>query len=93
MFTAICGEFRVAETRDISVMMTPAASASKRYWVVGGIYDDTSFEHLSEAAREERYGPFATFAAAKEEWARLAWRTVDDCHSRYRVTLETDAAG
>lgn len=74
-------------------MTAPAGPAPRRYWVVGGIYRDTDFEELSGGDREERYGPFDSFAAAKEEWARVAWRSVDDCHARYRVTVEMDAAG
>jgi hypothetical protein len=55
-----------------------------RYWVVGGIYKDT---HFTEAARgaEAWYGPFDTYEAAKVEWRRRAWATVDDALARYRI--------
>lgn len=74
-------------------MKQPAGPAPRRYWVVGGVYSDTAFDELADEAGEERFGPFRSFAEAKEEWARLAWRSVDDCHARYRVTVETDAGG
>lgn len=72
-------------------MNEPAQPARRRYWVVGGIYSDTQFDQIAGDGGEERFGPFRTFAEAKEEWARLAWRSVDDCHARYRITVETDA--
>ncbi|MBX6322544.1 MAG: DUF4170 domain-containing protein [Rhodospirillaceae bacterium] len=56
-----------------------------RYWVIGGEYADTRFDRPAEGAEERRYGPFATYAEAKAEWARRAWATVDDAHVRYRI--------
>jgi hypothetical protein len=34
---------------------------------------------------ESWYGPFETYEAAREEWARHAWNTVDDAHMRFRI--------
>ncbi len=62
-------------------MMTKAS-----YFVVGGEYTDTRFEHLVDHQPEERYGPFAHYKEAREIWAQHAWRTVDNCHARYRIT-------
>jgi hypothetical protein len=59
-----------------------------RYWVVGGIYTDTSFTRLQGGGAEERAGPFATHEQAKAEWQRRAWATVDDAHARYRIEEE-----
>ena len=62
-----------------------------RYWVVGGVYTGTDFSELAgPEKREERIGPFDRYQDAFNEWARLAWRNVDDCHSRYRIEAAPD---
>lgn len=48
-----------------------------RYWVVGGEYTDTHFAKVAAGASEEWIGPFVDYQAAKKEWARRAWGTVD----------------
>ncbi len=55
-----------------------------QYWVVGGEYTDTYF-HEALDGNEEWIGPFGDYQTAKQEWAKRAWRTVDDCHARYRI--------
>jgi hypothetical protein len=55
------------------------------FWVVGGEYKDTSFTAPAEGQEEGRYGPFATYEEAKAEWARRAWASVDDAHTRFRI--------
>lgn len=54
------------------------------YWVVGGVYTDTHFE-TPAAGRESWFGPFDSYEAAKAEWQRQAWASVDDALSRYRI--------
>jgi hypothetical protein len=56
----------------------------QQFWVVGGEYRDTNFQEAVRGS-EEWYGPFKTYEAARQEWARHAWSTVDDCHMRYRI--------
>lgn len=56
----------------------------QRYWVIGGEYRDTSFKSPA-TGREQWIGPFDSFEQAKKEWARLAWATVDDATTRYRI--------
>ncbi|HEX2580360.1 MAG TPA: DUF4170 domain-containing protein [Dongiaceae bacterium] len=63
----------------------------KRYWVTGGIYADTSFTALPPDRPEERIGPFATYAEAKQAWHKRAWETVDNATARYHI-IEEDAA-
>lgn len=55
------------------------------YWVVGGPYCDTHFNEPAAGGGEEWYGPFEDYAAAKMEWSRRAWSTVDDAMCRYRI--------
>ena len=55
------------------------------YWVVGGIYKDTSFTELEIGNDLERYGPYNTFDEAKKEWDRISWKNVDSCNTRYVI--------
>jgi hypothetical protein len=55
------------------------------YWVVGGPYCDTKFDEPADGGGEEWYGPFDDYSAAKIEWSRRAWSTVDDAMCRYRI--------
>lgn len=63
-----------------------------RYWVVGGIYTDTSFTKMQGGGAETRTGPFSTHDQAKAEWQRQAWATVDDAHARFRIEEEDEQA-
>lgn len=56
-----------------------------KYWVVGGEYQSTNFRELSDDAREERFGPFDTYEAARKKWAERAMATVDNATARYRI--------
>jgi len=62
-----------------------------KFWVVGGVYADTSFERIAGGGAEERFGPFPDHDAAKAEWQRRAWATVDDAHARFRIEEEGNA--
>lgn len=67
-------------------MQQQNAANDQGFWVVGGVYDSTDFEKVAAAvAKEERFGPYPTYAEAFSQWSRLAWRTVDDAHTRYRI--------
>lgn len=55
-----------------------------QFWVVGGEYQDTNFHDVIHGD-ETWFGPFDTYEAARQEWARHAWGTVDDAHTRYRI--------
>ena len=56
-----------------------------RYWVVGGEYADVKFDRLASGAREERHGPFASYAEAYQVWQARARATVDDALIRFRI--------
>jgi hypothetical protein len=55
-----------------------------QFWVVGGESTDTHF-HEAVGGSEEWIGPFDDYKEAKAEWAKHAWNSVDDCHTRYRI--------
>ena len=57
----------------------------ERYWVIGGEYESTDFHRLAAGKREERHGPFTSFAEARAKWADLSMRAVDNAHARYRI--------
>ncbi len=61
------------------------------FWVVAG---DSTGTHFQEAvgSNEELIGPFRDYKAAKEEWAKHAWQSVDHCTTRYRIEcIDPDA--
>jgi len=55
-----------------------------QYWVVGGEYTDTKFKEFT-GPEEQWIGPFGDYEVAKQEWAKRAWHTVDECNTRYRI--------
>ncbi|MFM2128945.1 MAG: hypothetical protein RL477_491 [Pseudomonadota bacterium] len=59
-----------------------------QYWVVGGEYDSTRFQHIAGGRKPFRAGPFGTYEDALRKWAELAWQTVDTCNVRFHI--ETD---
>lgn len=62
---------------------------SARYWVVGGVYADTSFTGLAGGGEETRLGPFDDYGQAKAVWRAKAMETVDDAHARYSIEKES----
>jgi hypothetical protein len=69
-----CARYRIEED-----------SGETWYWVVGGPYADSGFQEPAAGGGEEWHGPYKTYDEAKIEWSRLAWSTVDDAMSRYRI--------
>ena len=57
------------------------------YWVVGGEYTGTDFSKPVKG-REICKGPFQTYQKAKEVWKSLAWSSVDDANTRYRIEAQ-----
>ena len=58
---------------------------SAEFYVVGGRYIDTDFQEIRGGGQEERFGPYETEQAAMKKWRELAWSTVDDAFSQYRI--------
>ena len=57
--------------------------AAGSFWVIGGMFKDTSFKEWSGVP--ERYGPYGTYAEAEAKWQEMAWSTVDDATAQYRI--------
>ena len=55
------------------------------YWVIGGEYEDTSFQRMVANKPKERHGPFATYGEAMAAWRTKAMATVDNACTRFHV--------
>lgn len=55
------------------------------YFVVGGIYKDTSFNEFKDGAKQEKYGPFKNYHEARILWEKISWENVDNCNTRYII--------
>ena len=55
------------------------------YFVVGGLYKNTSFNEFADHSKKERYGPFESYEDAKKYWEKISWENVDNCNVRYII--------
>jgi hypothetical protein len=67
-------------------------AAMTQFWVTGGEYTDTRCDTLMPGAKEERYGPFATYREAYEFWSSYARATIDNATVKYRIVEARDTA-
>ena len=58
-----------------------------KYWIIGGEYNDTSFERLVDGT-ESLSGPFGSYDRALAEWRKLAEQTRCNAHHRYIIAHE-----
>jgi len=58
------------------------------YFVVGGLYKNTSFDEFVDDSKKEKYGPFESSEKAREVWDHYSWKNVDDCFIRYTIIKE-----
>ncbi len=65
---------------------------SKKYWVVGGEYEDTSFTRLASGKELEVFGPFEKWEALGF-WRGLTSKSVDDALVRYDIRENYDQEG
>ena len=56
----------------------------KVFYVVGGEYEDTTFQKIATGQTEQRFGPF-TEKEALDTWRGLTGKTVDNALVRYFV--------
>jgi len=57
------------------------------YFVYGGEFVNTKFEDLVNGT-EEKYGPFTSYALARNTWWERTCMKVDNCH--HRLTIVDD---
>jgi hypothetical protein len=55
-----------------------------RYWVIGGEYNDLTFDRLVDGT-EHLAGPFPLYDHALQEWRRLSDTTRSSAHHRYDI--------
>lgn len=60
----------------------------RQFWVIGGVYQDTTFQDLAPGSSAVRQGPFETYDQANKAWQALAWSTVDDALAQYHIEEE-----
>ena len=65
----------------------PAAERGRRFWVIGGRYEDTGFTRL-EPAGPAAEGPFFSYEAARSAWTRLMAEAGGDACLRYTIAEE-----
>lgn len=70
-----------------------ATDAKPAFWVVGGSYTSTEFKDIVGGGEETWKGPFDTIDEARALWRSLAWESVDDAHSRWRIEKLARAEG
>ena len=63
------------------------SETAKRYWIVGGEYNDASFERLVEGT-ERLVGPFRNRVVAERTWRDMATTTRPSCYTRYTIAEE-----
>lgn len=76
-------------TRRYKLLEEAGPKTTKRFYVLGGEYQDTGFRTLVPGTAEERLGPFDTYQEAHAAWQAKAWATVDSCNKRYRIVEES----
>jgi hypothetical protein len=60
---------------------------SKRYWVVGGDYQDAEFRALVPGT-EKMVGPFDDERRARNEWIRLTYCPNGSATTRFSIAAE-----
>ncbi|WP_445679447.1 DUF4170 domain-containing protein [Radicibacter daui] len=71
-----------------AAVAAPALMAEgRRFWVIGGRYEDTGFTRL-ESAGPAAEGPFFSYEAARAVWTRLMAEAGGDACLRYTIAEE-----
>lgn len=58
---------------------------SEQYFVVGGLYNDTTFTELAEGEKLARLGPFDDYDQAVAVWRAKAMETVDEAYAKFSI--------
>ena len=61
---------------------------TRRYWVIGGEYEDAQFRALIPGS-EKMVGPFDCARKARTEWTRLTYCPDSSATIRYSIAAET----
>ena len=55
------------------------------YFVVGGLYKNTSLNEFVDDSKKERYGPFDSYEDAKKYCEKISCENVDNFNVRYII--------
>ena len=58
---------------------------SEQYFVVGGLYKDTSFTDMAEGHKLARLGPFDNYDEAVAVWRAKAMETIDEAYAKFNI--------
>ena len=60
------------------------------YFVVGGLYKNTSFNEFVDDSKKERYGPFESYEDAKKYWDKIIPNEVPSKLKIFKMSLSND---
>ncbi len=58
---------------------------SEQYFVVGGLFNDTTFTNLAEGEKLSKLGPFDNYDEAVAVWRAKAMETVDEAYAKFNI--------
>ena len=58
---------------------------SETYFVVGGLFTDTTFETIADGKKETRLGPFDNYEQAQAVWRAKAMETIDEAYAKFSI--------
>ena len=65
---------------------------ARQFWVIGGEYADTRFEHLVDGGAKA-LGPYASYDAALAAWRTVAAETKPIAHMRFTIAADLPLRG
>jgi hypothetical protein len=66
--------------------------SAARYWVVGGAFESTKFDRLTDGTGQ-LWGPFAIHGDAERVWRETSERYRWSCCTRFTIVQENGCAG
>ncbi|MDX1737585.1 MAG: DUF4170 domain-containing protein [Alphaproteobacteria bacterium] len=58
---------------------------SEQFFVVGGLYKDTTFSEMADGAKLARLGPYDNYDEAVAVWRAKAMETVDEAYAKFNI--------
>ncbi|WP_259782214.1 DUF4170 domain-containing protein [Aestuariispira ectoiniformans] len=59
----------------------------KQYYVVGGLYKDTSFTNIADGEKLWKFGPFDNYEEAVAVWRAKAMETIDEAYAKFNIEI------
>ena len=58
---------------------------NEKYYVVGGLFKDTTFTDIAEGEKLLKLGPFDNYDEALAVWRAKAMETVDEAYAKFNI--------